>query len=175
MWAFGLETLSFPARDPFLAETCSQKIRRVATAGETFARCPSCMVKRSGAVHVVRVVKKHTDKQGHERDHRSAYLRRPFRQDEKVINETVANLSALPWHVIDSIEAGLKGERLVGAGTQATMARSLPHGHVAAVFPQARSLGLPEASGTAPRHGIMAQWVPRVGLYEGHACVRCSG
>jgi len=109
------------------------------------------MGKGSGAVHVVRVVKKHTDKQGLEREYRSAYLRRSFRSGGKVMNETVANLSALPWEVISSIEAGLRGEHLVPAGSRATIARSLPHGHVAAVTAQAKALGLPALLGPAGR------------------------
>ncbi|MDQ6754126.1 MAG: IS1634 family transposase [Actinomycetota bacterium] len=122
------------------------------------------MAKGSGAVHVVRVVKKHTDKQGQEREYRSAYLRRSFRSGGKVMNETVANLSALPWEVITSIEAGLKGEQLVPAGSRATIARSLPHGHVAAVTAQAKALGLPALLGPACRDRdiVLALIVARV-------------
>jgi Transposase DDE domain len=114
------------------------------------------MGKGSGAVHVVRVVKKHTDKQGLEREYRSAYLRRSFRSGGKVMNETVANLSALPWEVIGSIEAGLRGEHLVPAGSRATIARSLQHGHVAAVAAQAKALGLPALLGQACRERDIA-------------------
>jgi hypothetical protein len=56
------------------------------------------------------------DKQGHRRDYSSAYLRRTYRDGGKVKNETVANLSSLPGHVIDWIEAGLNGQQLVPAG-----------------------------------------------------------
>jgi hypothetical protein len=91
------------------------------------------------------------DKNGQEREYRSAYLRRSYRQDGKVRNETVANLSALPEHVVDFIEAGLKGRHLVPADTAATITRSLPHGHVAAVAAQAKALGLPGLLGPASR------------------------
>jgi hypothetical protein len=107
------------------------------------------MTKRGGAVHVVRVVKSHTDKHGQERAYRSAYLRRTYREDGKVCNETVANLSALPEHVVDFIDAGLKGRHLVPADAVATITRSLPHGHVAAVFTQAKALGIPALLGPA--------------------------
>ena len=70
------------------------------------------MGTRGNAVHVVRVRKSHVDKQGQRRDYESAYLRRTFRQDGKVRNETVANLSTLPAHVVDWVEAGLKGQSL---------------------------------------------------------------
>jgi hypothetical protein len=61
----------------------------------------------------------------------------------------VANISALPDHVIDLIEAGLKGQRLVPAGEAVTITRSVPHGHVAAVHAMARKLALPALLGPA--------------------------
>src|SRR5215469_11387752 len=104
----------------------------------------------TGRVHVVRVTKTgYVDKQGRRRDYSSAYLRRTYRDGGKVKNETVANLSALPAHVVDLIDAGLKGERLVPAGEAFTITRSLPHGHVAAVWAHARALGLPGLLGPA--------------------------
>src|SRR3546814_3680910 len=87
------------------------------------------MSRGSGKVHVVRVRKTHVDKQGIPREYSSTYLRRTYREGKRVRNETVANLSALPEHVIDGIDAGLKGQQLVPAGTEFTITRSLPHGH----------------------------------------------
>jgi hypothetical protein len=72
------------------------------------------------------------DKQGRRRDYSSAYLRRTYREAGTVKNETVANLSALPDHVIDLIDAGLKGRQLVPAASAVTITGSLPHGHAAA-------------------------------------------
>src|SRR6266545_5461031 len=114
------------------------------------------MSNRSGAVHVVRVRKSHTDKHGQLHDYQSAYLRRTFREGGKVRNETAANLSALPAHVIDWVEAGLKGHSLVPADAAATVTRSVPHGHVAAVWAQAVALGLPGLLGPAGRHRDLA-------------------
>jgi hypothetical protein len=91
------------------------------------------------------------DKHGERRDYESAYLRRTFREGGKVRNETVANLSALPAHVVDWVEAGLKGQSLVPAERAATITRSVPHGHVAAVWAQALGLGLPALLGPAGR------------------------
>jgi len=90
------------------------------------------------------------DKQGRRKDYSSAYLRRTFRDGGKVKNETVANLSALPGHVIDLIDAGLKGQQLVPAPGAVTITGSLPHGHGAAVAAMAAKLGLP-ALGPARR------------------------
>ena len=109
------------------------------------------MSRSSGRVHVVRVRKTHVDKQGNPRAYSSAYLRRTYREGKRVRNETVANLSALPEHVIDGIDAGLKGAQLVPAGTEFTIARSLPHGHVAAVAAMAHQLGFPALLGPACR------------------------
>ena len=87
------------------------------------------MTGNSGKVHVVRVTKTgYVDKQGHRKDYSSAYLRRTYRDGGKVKNETVANLSALPDHVIDLIDAGLKGRQLVPAAEAVTITASLPHG-----------------------------------------------
>src|SRR6266705_3831171 len=113
---------------------CSQNIRRVFPDNALTGRYDLAMAQAGGKVHVVRVSKTgYVDKQGRRRDYSSAYLRRTDREAGKVKNETVANLSALPDHVIDLIEAGLKGTRLVPAGEAVTITRSLPHGHVAAV------------------------------------------
>ena len=122
------------------------------------------MSRTSGKVHVVRVKKTHVDKRGHRREYSSAYLRRTYREGQRVRNETVANLSALPEHVVDWIDAGLKGEQLVPAGSEFSIARSLPHGHVAAVAAMARTLGLPALLGPScrARDLVLALIVSRV-------------
>jgi hypothetical protein len=115
------------------------------------------MAGTSGKVHVVRVSKTgYVDKQGRRRDYSSAYLRRTYRDGGKVKNETVANLSALPGHVIDLIDAGLKGQHLVPAAGAVTITASVPHGHVAAVHAMAVKLGLPALLGPAGRQRDLA-------------------
>ena len=115
------------------------------------------MAGTSGKVHVVRVSKTgYVDKQGRRKDYTSAYLRRTYRDGGAVKNETVANLSALPDHVIDLIDAGLKGRQLVPAAEAVTITRSLPHGHVAAVHAMARTLGLSALLGPAGRQRDLA-------------------
>src|SRR5580692_10948487 len=115
------------------------------------------MTGNSGKVHVVRVSKTgYVDKQGRRKDYSSAYLRRTYRDGGKVKNETVANLSALPGHVIDLIDAGLKGQQLVPAASAVTITGSLPHGHAAAVHAMAAKLGLPALLGPAGRHRDLA-------------------
>lgn len=114
------------------------------------------MTVKAGRVHVARVTKTHRDKQGRERRYTSAYLRRSYRDGDKVRNETVAKLSALPEHVIDLIEASLKGQRFVPAEAAVSIARSLPHGHVAAVTAMARKLGMPALLGPPCRERDLA-------------------
>ncbi|MGO9079421.1 MAG: hypothetical protein ACLQDY_10315 [Streptosporangiaceae bacterium] len=104
---------------------------------------------------------------------------RTYRSEGKVKNETVASLSALPDHVIDWIDAGLKGRQLVPAGEAVTITRSLPHGHVAAVHAMAARLGLPTLLGPAGRARDLAPAVSpsRMALFglsgswmEGRCC-----
>src|SRR5260370_1416623 len=123
------------------------------------------MTRSTGKVPVGRVSKTgYVDKQGRRKDYSSAYLRRTFRDGGTVKNETVANLSALPVHVIDWIDAGLKGEQLVPAAAAVTITGSLPPGHAAAVHAMAAKLGLPALLGPAGRQRdlILALIISRV-------------
>jgi len=86
-----------------------------------------------------------------ERVYETHLLRRSFRQDGKVRNETVANLSPLPAAAIDAVRLALAGKMLVEAGADVTITRSVPHGHVAAVWAVAQQLGLPALLGRAGR------------------------
>src|SRR5699024_2790021 len=89
----------------------------------------------------------------------SVYLRRTHRDGATVRNETVANLSALPESVIAAVESGLKGSPLVPADQAAMVARSVPHGHVAAVWAMAKQLGFPALLGPAGRKRDIAMAV----------------
>src|SRR5256886_8023930 len=123
------------------------------------------MTQNAGKVHVVRVSKTgYVDKEGRRRDYSSASLRGPYWTEGKVKNDTVPNLSSLPDHVVDLIDAGLKGRQLVPAGEAVTITRSLSHGHVAAVHALARELGLPALLGPAgrPRDLALALVISRV-------------
>jgi len=116
------------------------------------------MMEQPTAMHVARIKSSHTDKQGQRREYESRLLRRTYRDGGKVRHETLANLSRLPGHVVDAVEAALKGAALVPAGEApvVTVARSVPHGHVAAVHAMARNLGLPALLGPAGRHRDLA-------------------
>ena len=101
----------------------------------------------SGAVHVTTQRRHYTGKDGRERVYETHLLRRSWREGGKVRNETVANLSKLPAgdHRADP---RLAGRRAVRPGRPAAqVARSLPHGHAAAVHAMARKLGFPALLG----------------------------
>jgi transposase len=63
-------------------------------------------------------------------------LRESFREDGKVHNRTIANLSHWPSAKIDALRAVLKGSTALGAPLPQAfdIVRSRPHGHVAAVL-----------------------------------------
>jgi transposase len=77
------------------------------------------------------------------RDSPPAYLlRESFRQDGKVKNRTLANLSSLPIEQIRLIQRVLKNEVLVPVNELFEIKRGHPHGHVAAVLGTLRKIGL---------------------------------
>ncbi|MGO9791983.1 MAG: hypothetical protein ACLP8S_21530 [Solirubrobacteraceae bacterium] len=95
------------------------------------------MAKPSGKVHlaVTRRVYKDTE-------YKATLLRRSYRQDGKVRNETVGNLSHLEQWIIDGLRAMLAGRRLVDLDEGFEIVRSLPHGNVEAVLGALRVLDL---------------------------------
>ena len=100
-------------------------------------------------MHVARNKSSYVAKSGEQRVYESVLLRRTYREGGKVKHETLANLSRLPAEAVAALEATLKGQTLVPAGSEFRIVRSLPHGHVAAVAAMARQLGLPTLLGPA--------------------------
>ena len=82
-------------------------------------------------------------------------LRESYREEGKVKNRTLANLSSWPEAKVEALARVLKGAPPPAAPLREAfeITRSLPHGHVAAVLGTARRLGLPELIDPAPsRH-----------------------
>jgi hypothetical protein len=82
-------------------------------------------------------------------------LRESYREDGKVKNRTLANLSSWPDAKVDALTRVLKGQPppAVCLDEAFEITRSLPHGHVAAVLGTARQLGLDELIDPEPsRH-----------------------
>src|ERR1700742_5405405 len=69
----------------------------------------------------------------------SFLLRETYREDGKVKNRTLANLSKLPVERIETLRAALRGDPLAPIGEAGfEIRRSLPHGHVLAALATAR-------------------------------------
>jgi hypothetical protein len=95
-------------------------------------------------------------KDGTERVYQRHLLRRSYRDGGKVRKETLANLSHLPDEAIEALRLVLAGKTVIDADAGVEVARSLPHGHVAAVAAQARALGLPGLLGPPCRERDLA-------------------
>jgi Transposase DDE domain len=107
-------------------------------------------------MHVAEVVRKYETKKSGPAESRSYLLRRSYREDGKIKHETLANLSALPPAAIATLREALAGKTLLVAGEGFELLRALPHGHLAAVGAQARTLGFPEILGPACRERDLA-------------------
>jgi hypothetical protein len=78
-------------------------------------------------------------------------LRESYREDGKVKNRTLANLSHWPATKVDDLRRVLKGQSAALDLSEAfEITRSLPHGHVAAVLGTTRRLGIEELIDPAP-------------------------
>jgi hypothetical protein len=93
-------------------------------------------------MHVATTRRQHKDKV-----YETHLLRRSYREDGKVKNETLANLSHLPSETIAAVRASLAGKTLVVAGEGCELTRARAHGHLAATSVMASSLGLRELLG----------------------------
>lgn len=73
----------------------------------------------------------------------SYLLRETYREDGKVKNRTLANLSKLPLDRINALRAALRGDTLVPTAAHGVeIQRALPHGHVLAALAAARTARL---------------------------------
>ena len=92
-------------------------------------------------------------------------LRESYREAGKVKNRTLANLSSWPEAKVDALARVLKGQVAPAAAVEGTfeIARSLPHGHVAAVLGTLRDLGVEELLDPAPSRNrdLVTRWRPR--------------
>ena len=103
------------------------------------------MPSRTGAAHVVTTRRTYKDKV-----YCTHLLRRSYREDGKVKNETLGNLSHLPDALIDIIRRSLQGEAFVAASHAFEIVRSRAHGHVQAVALAMQRLGLASVIASQP-------------------------
>jgi len=92
-------------------------------------------------------------------------LRESFREQGKVRNRTLANLSNWPAAQIEALRQVLKGETPVPAASAFDIIRSRPHGHAAAVLATIERLGLPtllDRSDSRRRRAVLALIASRI-------------
>ena len=105
------------------------------------------MASRTGTAHVVTTKRRYKDQV-----YCTHLLRRSYREDGKVKNETLGNLSHLPDTVIDLIRRSLAGETFVPAGEAFEISSSRAHGHVQAVSLAMQRLGFSSLLASKPCH-----------------------
>jgi transposase len=89
-------------------------------------------------------------RQGKNREYVTHLLRRSYREDGRVKNETVGNISHLPPEVIELVKLALRGEKLISVDQDFRVERSVPHGHIACVLAVMRQLDIPRLLSRTP-------------------------
>ena len=118
------------------------------------------MASRNGSVHVATTTRTYSGKV-----YCTHLLRRSYREDGKVKNETLGNLSHLPDSVIELIRRSLQGETFVPASEAFEVCQSQPHGHVQAVALAMQRLGFASLLASKPspeRDLVMAMVASRI-------------
>ncbi len=103
------------------------------------------MPARTGTAHVVTTTRKYK-----ERVYHTHLLRRSYREDGVVKNETLGNLSHLPDTLVEIIRRSLQGESFVPVGQAFEIMASRPHGHVQAVALAMQRLGFASVLSSKP-------------------------
>ncbi|RKE25508.1 DDE family transposase [Paraburkholderia sp. BL23I1N1] len=118
------------------------------------------MASRTGAAHVVTTTRTYKGTV-----YRTHLLRRSYREDGKVKNETLGNLSHLPEPLIEIIRRSLQGETFVPLGQAFEVTGSLAHGHVQAVELAMQRLDFASLLGSKPspeRERVLAMVAARI-------------
>ncbi|HEY2308960.1 MAG TPA: IS1634 family transposase [Streptosporangiaceae bacterium] len=115
------------------------------------------MSRRSGRMHVDQAGRHYTTDGGEERAYPTYLLRRSYRDEQgRPRKETLANLTGLPEESIAALRATLRGRAVVDVEDGFEVARSVPHGDVAAAHVMASTLGLRSLLGPAGRQRDVA-------------------
>lgn len=118
------------------------------------------MPSRSGAAHVVTTTRTYKGTL-----YRTHLLRRSYREDGKVKNETLGNLSHLSEPLIEVIRRSLQGQTFVPLGEAFEVTASRAHGHVQAVQVAIQRLDFASVLGTKPsreRELVLAMIAARI-------------
>ena len=103
------------------------------------SRYALAMAKHEGGLYVAEIKRRYKD-----RVYVTHLLRRVYRENGQVKQQTLGNLSHLPPEAIEAVRASLRGQRLVPVEQAVEVVKTRPHGHVAAVRAMLRKLGLHE-------------------------------
>jgi len=118
------------------------------------------MASRTGTAHVVTTRREYKGKV-----YCTHLLRRSYREDGKVKNETLGNISHLPDTLIDVIRRSLQGETFINANSSLEILSSRSHGHVQAVQLAMKRLGLASLLAAKPcpeRDLVLAMLASRI-------------
>ena len=118
------------------------------------------MANKRGSVYVAEIKTRYKEKV-----YTSYLLRRTYREDGKVKQQTLGNLSALPPEAIAILRAALHGQKYIPDHEALEVRRSWHHGHVAAVGAMLRRLELDRLLGPLPsdvRERLVALIIARV-------------
>ena len=118
------------------------------------------MPARTGAAHVVTTTRVYKD-----RVYRTHLLRRSYRENGTVKNETLGNLSHLPEPLIEIIRRSLQGETFVPLAQAFEISQSRAHGHVQAVSLAMQRLDLASLLASKPcreRELVLAMIASRI-------------
>jgi transposase len=118
------------------------------------------MPARTGTAHVVTTTRSYKGTV-----YRTHLLRRSYREDGKVKNETLGNLSHLPESLIEIIRRSLQGETFVPLGQAFEVIGSRSHGHVQAVTLAMQRLDFASLLGSKPsreRELVLAMVASRI-------------
>lgn len=103
------------------------------------------MPARTGAAHVVTTTRTYKDQV-----YRTHLLRRSYRENGVVKNETLGNLSHLPDALIEVLRRSLRGETFVPLGQAFEVTRSRVHGPAQAVALAMQRLDFASVIGSTP-------------------------
>ena len=118
------------------------------------------MPARTGAAHVVTTTRKYKDQV-----YRTHLLRRSYRENGVVKNETLGNLSHLPDALIEVLRRSLRGETFVPLGQAFEVTRSRAHGPARAVALAMQRLDFASVIGAKPgreRDAVLAMVAARI-------------
>ena len=118
------------------------------------------MPARTGAAHVVTTTRKYKDQV-----YRTHLLRRSYRENGVVKNETLGNLSHLPDALIEVLRRSLRGETFVPLGQAFEVTRSRAHGPARAVALAMQRLDFASVIGAKPgreRAAVLAMVAARI-------------